>query len=100
MKKYFIDKFITYCYPYETSKVAKDYGVLSKYIGQFYNRDEIDKIICEMIMNHPYINGSMWLKLHVMWDDEGVTGFYHILDFENDNCEKQRKGSLKIKYEK
>ena len=100
MKKYFIDNFITYCYPYEVSKVTKDYGVLSEYIGKRYNRDEIDKIICELIMKHPYIEHSMWLKLSIMWEKENVIGYYHILNFENDNDEKQSKGSLEIKYEK
>ena len=100
MKKYFIDNFITYCYPYEVSKVTKDYGVLSEYIGKRYNRDEIDKIICELIMKHPYIEHSMRLELFVMWEEKNVTGYYHILNFKNDNDEKQSKGSLEIKYEK
>ena len=99
MKKYFIDNFITYCYPYEVSKATKDYGVLSEYIGNLYNRDEIDKIICEMIMRHPYIENSMFLKIHIMWKKGNTSGFYHTLDFENDNNEKQSKGSLEIKYE-
>ena len=100
MKTYFIDKHITYCYPYDVNKVTKDYGVLSEYIGKFYSRNEIDKIICKMIMKHPYIEGSMWLNIHVMWKKENTSGFYHILNFKNDNDEKQNKGNLKIKYEK
>lgn len=100
MKKYFISSHITYCYPYEVSKKVKEYGVLSEYIGRYYNRDEMDKIICEMIMKHPYIENSMWLNLSVMWKEGNTTGCYHILNFKNDNDEKQRKGSLEIKYEK
>lgn len=100
MKKYYIDGLITYCYPYETSKPTKDYGVLSKYIGKYYNRDEIDKIICELITRHPYIEHSMHLKIAIMWTDASIFGYYHVLDFTNDNDEKQSKGSLEIKYEK
>jgi hypothetical protein len=100
MKKYFIDGFITYCYPYDIEKGTKDYGVLSKYIGKYFNRDEMDKIICELIMKHPYVENSMWLKLSVQWIEENITGYYHILNFRNDNYEKQSKASLEIKYEK
>ena len=100
MKKYFIDSLITYCYPHEVSKATEDYGVLSQYIGKFFNRNEIDEIICEMITKHPYIEHAMWLKIYVMWEDENTTGFYHVLNFTNDNDEKQNKRSLEIKYEK
>lgn len=100
MKKYFIDDYTTYCYPYETRKSTKDYGVLSKYIGKYFNRDEADKIICELIMRHPYIENSMEVEIKIMWKEKNMTGFYHILDIRNDNFEKQTKGSLEIKYEK
>lgn len=100
MKKYYIDNLITYCYPYKGSKSTKNYGVLSKYIGKYFNRSEMDKIICELIMKHPYIENSMFLELSGMWTEGNTTGYYHVLNFENDNCEKQNKGSLEIKYEK
>jgi len=99
MKKYFVDDFITYCYPYEVSKATKNYGVLTQYIGKYFDRDEMDKIICEMIMKHPYIENSMWLKLSIKWIEEDTIGYYHILVFENDNDKKQSKGSTIIKYE-
>ena len=100
MKQYFLSDFIYYCYPYETSKITEDYGVLSEYIGKYFNRDEADKIICELIMRHPYIEKSMNLKIQMMWKERNITGFYHILDIRNDNYAKQTKGSLEIKYEK
>lgn len=100
MKMYFIDAHMTYCYPYEVDKKVKEYGVLSEYIEKRYDRDKIDKIICELIMRHPYIEHSMWLKLSVMWEEKNTIGYYHILNFKNDNDEKQSKGSLEIKYEK
>lgn len=100
MKQYFIDDFITYCYPHDISRMTKDYGVLSKYIGKCFNRDEIDEIICELIMKHPYVDNSMNLKLSVMWGNGNIIGYYHVLNFENDNYAKQSKGSLEIKYEK
>ena len=100
MKKYFIDDYMECCYPYEVSKKVNDFGVLSKYIGNRYNRDEIDKIICELVVKHPYIEGSMWLKLFVMREKDNAIEYYHILNFKNDNEEKQTKGSLAIKYEK
>lgn len=100
MKKYFIDDFITYCYPYEVSKKTENYGVLYKYIGKYFNRDEIDKIICELIMKHPYIENSMRLELSVKIKENNVISYYHILKFNNDNYKNQTKGNLEIKYEK
>lgn len=100
MKKYFIDSHMTYCYPYETTRKVNDYGILSKYIGKYFTRDEADKIICKLIMKHPYIECSMNLRLSVNWEEGNVTGYYHIFDFRNDNFENQSKGSLAIKYEK
>ena len=100
MKMYFIDDYMTYCYPYEVEKKVKEYGVLSEYIGKRYNRDEIDKIISELIIRHPYIEHSMRLNIFVKWEENNTTGYYHMLDFMNDNDEKQSKGSLEIKYEK
>lgn len=100
MKKYFIDSYITYCYPYQTSSKVNNYGVLSQYIGKYFDRNEIDKIICELIMNHPYIEHSMHLQINVMWEDGNTRGYYHMLNFHNDNDEKQDKGSLEIKYER
>ena len=102
MKQYYIDKFITYCYPYETSKPTKNYGVLTEYMGKYFDRNEIDKIICELITRHPYVENSMRLEIRIMWNDETIysRGFYHILDLKNDNFIEQTKGSLDIKYEK
>lgn len=100
MKKYFIDSHMSYCYPYEVSKKVEDYGVLSKYIGNYYSRDEMDKIICNLIMNHPYIDGAMWLMLSANWKEGNTVGYYHILNFTNHNEKHQRKGSLEIKFEK
>lgn len=99
MKKYYIDKFITYCYPYDIKRVTKNYGVLSKYMGRYFDRNEMDKIICELIMKHPYIENSMMLEISIMQKDERTIKFYHSLNFINDNYQKQNKESLEIKYE-
>lgn len=100
MRKYFID-LMNYCYPCETDNKVNEFGVLSKYIGKTYNRDEMDKIICELFTRHPYIEGSMWLYIRIMYQErENVFGYYHTLSFTNDNYKKQNKGSLEIKYEK
>ena len=81
MKKYFIDDFITYCYPYDVSRMTQNYGVLSNYIGKYFNRDEIDEIICELIMRHPYVENSISLHLSVQWTDGNTVGYYHFLAF-------------------
>ena len=99
-KKYFIDKHMRCCYPYEKPKVTKEYGVLSEYMDKYYDRDEIDKIICELITRHPYVEGAMSLKISVCWELDGVTGYYHIFDFENDNHDNETIHSIEIKYEK
>ena len=100
MKKYYINKIISYCYPYDYSRITKDYGVLKQYIGKKYSREEIDKIICELITKHPYIENALSLDINIMWGTENVEGYYQMLSFENDNFEKQPKGNLTIKYEK
>lgn len=100
MKKFYIDSHISYCYPYDIEKATKHYGVLSEYIGKYYTRNEIDKIICELIAKRPYIENAMWLKLCVMWREGDIVGYHHVLTFRNYDCEKQSKGSLEIKYEK
>ena len=76
--------------------------VQSVFICQkFYEfKKEIDKIICELITRHPYVENAMRLKLSVQWTDGNITGYYHILDFDNDNFEQQNRGNLEIKYEK
>lgn len=100
MRKYYIDDCITYCYPYETRNRTEEYGVLKEYIGKTFNRDEIDKIICELITRHPYIENAMSLNIRILWTEGYIGGFYHTFEFSNDNSEKQKRGSLEIKYEK
>lgn len=100
MKKYYIDESIRYCYPFEISKRTKEHGVLKEYIGKLYNRNEIDKIICELIMRHPYIENSMSLEIFILWKENNIKGYYHVLTFENDNYKKQKRNDIIIKYEK
>lgn len=100
MKKYYFSKSISYCYPNDYSRLTKDYGVLEQYMGKEYGREEIDKIICELITKHPYIENAHSLDINIMWGTERIEGFYHMLSFENDNFEQQAKGDLSIKYEK
>lgn len=97
---YYISKrSIQYCYPCEYDKTVTEYGVLEKYIGKRYTREEMDKIIAEMIIRHPYIEGSMRLNLSVMKFNKGRS-YYHMLDFRNYNYKNQKKGNMDIKFEK
>lgn len=105
MKKYYINPHITYCYPYDVTQYidkSEVFGVLEQYMYKVYTRDEIDKIICELIIKHPYIDHSMHIGINIMWMDErNVRGYYHILNFKNDKYDKQkRKINPIIKYEK
>ena len=100
MKKYYVDKVVTYCYPYDIGRTTTDLGVLSEYADKHFNRTEMDRIICEMITRHPYIEGAMSVKISVCWREHNTRGYYHHLHFENDNCDKQKRGTTKIKYEK
>lgn len=94
MNQYYFDKFMEYCYPYQTSQKVFCYGVLEQYMGKHFTRDEIDKIICELITRHPYVSGAMDLKLSISKvDSEGkYREYYHILTFKNDNHDNQEKG--------
>ena len=102
-KQYYIDGHISICYPYEASKSIKSdtYGVLAEYVEKRMSRRGIDKIICEMIMRHPYVPGSMSLGIRVMWEDNSgrITGYYHTFDFQNDNYNKQQRTEKSIRYE-
>ena len=101
MKQYYFDKFMEYCYPYETSRKVFYYGVFEDYIGKCFTRDEIDKIICELFTRHPYVSGAMDLKISILQtnSENNYIEYYHILTFKNDNFENQEKG-CKILFEK
>ena len=92
---YIDEKSIRCCYPYEDEEKITSYGVLEKYIGRKYTREEIDQIIAELIMSHPYIEGSMRLHITIMRN----RSFYHILDFRNYDYGKQKRGNPEVKYE-
>ena len=96
-EEYYIDTESIRCYfPYETDKKVSDYGVLLKYIGKTFSRDDIDQIISEMIIRHPYVNHAKRLHLTVMKNNS----YYHIMDFYNYHYKKQEKDDMGIKYEK
>lgn len=99
MRKYYISDIMRYCYPFGTSKIVENYGALSQYIGKFYSRAEIDRIVCELVTRHPYIEGSMMLSVTVMSCDE-YKEIYHAFDFKNFDYEKQERGDTAIKFEK
>lgn len=92
--KFRIDtKTIKAIYPYETSFFVKDLGVLAKHEGKIYTEQEVKEIIADLIMNPPYIEGAMSLKLSVSFNG----GYYHILDFKNLKYREQAKGNPTIK---
>lgn len=96
MEKYYInEKSIRFHYPYETDKRVSDYGVLSEYIGKSFSRKEMDEIIAEMILRHPYVEGSRNLHLAVMRNQS----HYHLLEFHNYKYKAQTKGDGSVKYE-
>lgn len=101
---YIDDKYITYCYPHGTSKKITTYGVLGQYVGKKYTREEMDKIIAEMVIRHPYIEGSMNVHLNVMkveiYKGCKYCSFYHMLNFYNYNFRKQVVENTAIKWEK
>lgn len=82
-KRYYI-KSGSYCYPHQTSKPIKDWGVLEEYVGTHYTRDDMDKIICELILRHPYISGAMYIEVIIAWSDGKASGFYHDLRFRQE----------------
>lgn len=101
MNEYFFidEKSIRYCYPYECDKRTTSYGVLDQYVGNKYTREEMDKIIAEMMIRHPYVAGSMRLNLSIMRFHKGLS-FYHSLSFRNYSYLNQEVGNPEIEYEK
>ena len=87
-------------FPNESSQRIENWGILEKHIEKEYNRKEIDMLICEMIMNHPYIDGCKCLEINIEWINErNSRGYYHMLKLTNDNYKKQDIADNKIKYE-
>ena len=88
-------------YPNETSQRIENWGILEKYTNKEYTREEIDIIICEMIMNHPYIDGCKIIEINIEWINERKSrGYYHMLKLTNDNYKNQDICDNYIKYEK
>lgn len=97
-EEYYIEeKSIRYCYPCETDRriTEKDYGVLTNYIGKKFTREEMDQIVSEMVLRHPYVSNAMHLHLAVMRN----RSYYHILDFHNYDYKNQERGDVSIRYE-
>ena len=87
-------------YPNETSQRIENWGILETYIGKEYTRKEIDVIICEMIMKHPYIDGCKCIEINIEWINERTSrGYYQMLKLTNDNYKKQDIYNNEIKYE-
>lgn len=80
-------------YPKEVSFFVKDLGIFEQHVGKEYTEQEIKAIIADLIMNPPYVEGSMHLKVSVLYNG----GYYHILNFKNFNYQNQEKGNLTIK---
>lgn len=99
-RRYYIDKQITFCYPYQASTKVKDYGVLSEHMGIYYDRAGIDKIICLLIKKHPCVAGAANLSIKICWEEDGIIGYYHIFDFENMECDNQKPSENKVIWEK
>lgn len=97
-EEYYIEKdSLRYYYPYEADRriTEKDYGVLTNYIGKKFTREEMDQIISEMVLKHPYVSNAKGLHLAVMRNHS----YYHILDFRNYDYENQERGDVSIRYE-
>ena len=99
LKQYYFDKPMFFTYPGGCSLKVADFGVLQKYIGNYYSKTEMDRIIADMMLKHPYVSGAYELNINISKVvDANTSEYYHMLTFKNDNCEKQEKGS-KVLYE-
>ena len=103
--QYLIRSEISTAFPFETSRLVEDYGVLGSYVERLFDRDKMDEIICEMVKRHPYVSGAKYLDVCVLWIDEQYngrfSGYYHRLRFINPDYEDQpRDETLTIRYEK
>lgn len=103
-KVYYIES-VSCCMPYYTECTTYNYGVLERYIDKEYSRSGIDKIIAEMIIKHPYINGSMFVRVCIEYKyfdekrNRKIKGIYHNLRFDNDNYKNQTEDGNGVKYE-
>ncbi len=99
VKQYYIDRPMLFTYPGGCSLKVADFGVLKKYIGNYYSKPEMDRIIVDMIIKHPYVSGAYELNINISRVvDANTSEYYHMLKFKNDNCENQEKG-CKVLYE-
>lgn len=103
-KMYFLNDYIKGCVPYKTSHRITDYGVLAPYMGKKYTRDEIDMVIANLIVSHPYVKGHLSLSISAEWEqireDRRITGYYQILDFSNDLVDTQPEVGTSIEFER
>lgn len=99
LKQYYFDKPMFFTYPGGCSLKVADFGVLQKYIGNYYSKTEMDRIIADMMMKHPYVSGAYELNINISRVvDANTSEYYHMLKFKNDNYEQQEKG-CKVLYE-
>lgn len=99
---FYIDEYVTTCYPYESDKSVKteNLGVLSDYMDKTYTRKEIRELMAKLIVQHPYIEGSMRVSISVMREvTNSHIEFYQTLTFENTEHEEQEIGDKEIKFE-
>lgn len=98
---YMIPAQLTVTFPFKTSQLVEDEGVLTSCIERLVSRDMMDEIICELVRRHPYVEGAMYIDVPILWrDDKGYEGFYHRLRFLNDHYTSQLPGNPAIQFEK
>lgn len=99
-KEYYISH-VNFIYPNEISQPVEkeNYGILAKYMGKYFDRTEMDKIICELITRHPYVKNAYMLEIETEWRMDSARGRYHNLQFDNDSFEEQRRTKPTVKYE-
>lgn len=98
---YLIPAQISVTFPFSTSRLIEDEGVLTNHVERLYSRDQMDELICQLIKRHPYVEGALYIDIHIFWqDDDGNQGFYHRLRFLNDNYTSQLPGNPAIQFEK
>ena len=66
-------------------------GVLKPYIGKKLTESEADNLLAKIILMHPFMEGAMDIQIEISWFNNGMSGFYQVLNMHNSNDPKESK---------
>ena len=99
LERVFSIAWINYLFPCCTSRRLSDWGVLNKHKNETYTLQEINKIISDLFLKEPYIQGACNIEISFMWQEKNMSGIHHVISFENYRYKEEKpKKSAQLQY--